>query len=103
MANAFESEVLATILEQNIRIFTLEGMDPYSFGIEPALKRLTQLSGGLHFSIGTGEDDEANVATVMSAIDDVLKAGTIPPSQFRVVRAIKFSCNFNYKSILNGY
>ncbi|ODN06571.1 Calcium-activated chloride channel regulator 4 [Orchesella cincta] len=79
---AYESEVLATILEQNIQVFALEGRDDYV--MEPALQRLTQLSGGSHFSVGTGEDDETNVASIMSAIDATLKAGAVPPSRYRV-------------------
>ncbi|CAL8129451.1 unnamed protein product [Orchesella dallaii] len=65
---ASESEVLGTILEQNIRVFSLEGSDYNT--LEPASKRISYLYGGLHFLIGTGEDDETNVATVVSEIDD---------------------------------
>ncbi|ODN06580.1 Calcium-activated chloride channel regulator 4, partial [Orchesella cincta] len=90
---AYESEVLGTILEQNIKVFALEGRDDYV--IEPALQRLTQLSGGSHFTIGTGEDDETNVASIMSAIDLTLKAGAVPPSAIELYVAHKGTILYN--------
>ncbi|CAL8141692.1 unnamed protein product [Orchesella dallaii] len=97
--NAYESEVLGTILEQNIRVFSLEGPDYHT--IEPALKPISELSGGLHFLIGNGEDDETNVATVISEIDEILKAGAVPPSRYRVVH--KDSIRYNSSTNGNPY
>lgn len=72
----FESDVLATILDQKIQVFALEGKDNDAL-TSYRLKDLVNMTGGLHFEI-VENDDAGNVAgvdEVMAAINDSLIKG----------------------------
>ncbi len=84
----YESEVLATIVTQNIRLFALEGTDDQADSLSPyRLKNLTEMSGGLHFEIGTGNPEQniEHVNNMITEVDAILTIGRVPSSRYRLV------------------
>lgn len=85
---AFESDVLATLLEQNIRLFAIEGEDSIATD-GYRLKNIAEMTGGMH--VGLDEVIPPNkkiteeVDTMMTKIGEIMTDGHIPKGRYRVV------------------